>query len=225
MKPYTFTTRNVTAGERNAAGEMVLRVLGDVTLTLEGMLPNELADWEWASAGLNTRGWDEQQFLLTVRGWKVVHPKAGVVGVLLQGAGTRVHVEWYDPANSDFFTAAWVRNLRHGAAQIINARQRAGHGLPVDFVPAPVKTPASTPVCPVWLEAGTVVRYHGSLAELSGGVFWVMECECFDCDRYQLMGVTPTGGWWPAARHVGLGSVTALEGAANVLDDLAARAA
>lgn len=212
MKAITFTTRNVTAGQRNTAGQMALRTLGNVTLTLEGMLPNELADWEWASADLNTRGWNEQQFLLTVRGWKVVHPDAGVVGVLLQGAGTRVHAEWYDPANNDFFTAAQVRNLRHGASAIVNARQHAGHGPPVDFVPEPVKAPQTAR--PVWLESGTVVRYHGSIKQLHGKTFRVDECarfdECddLDCNGYALI---PAGCWWPVAVHVGLGAVTALE--------------
>ncbi|MGR3875764.1 hypothetical protein ACUXZZ_45345 (plasmid) [Streptomyces graminifolii] len=211
MKNYSFTTRNVTAGQRNDAGEMVLRVLGDVTLTLEGMLPTELSDWDWAAAGLNTRGWDEEQFLLTVRGWKVVHPEAGVVGILLQGAGTRVHVEWYDVANGDFFTAQLVRNLRHGAAAIVNARQHAGQGLPVDVVPEPVKAPAS--VRPVWLKRGTVVRYHGSLAQIAGGTFRVEDCyrteACdLDCDGYALYRLDE---YWPCAVHVGIGSVTALD--------------
>ncbi|MFE5037071.1 hypothetical protein [Streptomyces sp. NPDC056683] len=211
MKNYSFTTRNVTAGERDAAGVMVLRHLGDVTVTLEGMLPAELSEWEWAAAALNTRGWNEEQFLLTVRGWKVVHPEAGVVGILLQGAGTRVHVEWYDAANEDYFSAGWVRNLRHGAAQIVNARQTAGQGLPVDVEPEPYKAPA--PVVPVWLEGGTVVRYHGSLSELSGGTFRVEDCyrteACdLDCDGYALYRI---GEWWPCAVHVGLAHVTALD--------------
>lgn len=211
MKNYSFTTRNVFAGQRDDAGHMVLRTLGDITLTLEGMLPAELADWEWASAGLNTRGWNEEQFLLTVRGWKVVHPEVGVVGVLLQGAGTRVHVEWYDDVNGDFFTASLVRNLRHGAAQIINARQHAGQGLPVDVQPEPVKAPE--PVRPVWLENGTVVRYHGSLDQLSGGTFRIEACyrteECdLDCDGYALYRI---GEYWPCAVHVGPAHVTALE--------------
>ena len=211
MKAYTFTTRNVTAGERNGAGEMVLRTLGDITLTLEGMLPTELTDWEWASASLNTRGWDEEQFLLTVRGWKVVHPEAGTAGVLLQGAGTRVHVEWYDVVNGDFSPAAGVRSLRHGAAAIVHARQHAGQALPVDVAPEPVQAPK--PVQPVWLESGTIVRYHGSIAELSGGTFRVEACyrteECdLDCEGYALY---PIGAWRPCAVHVGPGSVTAVE--------------
>jgi hypothetical protein len=211
MKNYTFTTRNVTAGERNEAGEMVLRHLGDVTVTLEGMLPPELSEWEWASAALNTRGWNEEQFLLTMRGWRVVHPEAGVVGVMLQGYGTRVHVEWYDAANEDYFSAGWSANLRNGAAQVVFARQHAGQGLPVDVEPEPYKAPA--PVRPVWLENGTVVRYHGSLAQLSGGTFRVESCyrteECdLDCDGYALYRI---GEWWPCAIHVGLGHVTALD--------------
>ncbi|NUR01328.1 MAG: hypothetical protein HOY79_33830 [Streptomyces sp.] len=211
MKAYSFTTRNVTAGERNEAGVMVLRTVGDVTVTLEGMLPAELGDWEWAAAGLNTRGWNEAQFLLTVRGWKVMHG-GEVVGVLLQGAGTRVHVEWYDAVNGDFFSAAWTGNLRQGAAQVVNARQTAGQGLPVDVEPEPVKAPES--VRPVWLEDRTVVRYHGSLEQISGGIFRVHECAKFDeCDRWDCEGyaLVPIDGYRPCALHVGIGHVTALD--------------
>lgn len=212
MKAYTFTTRNVTAGERNDAGDMVLRHLGDVTVTLEGMTRTEVAEWEWATDALNTRGISEDIFRLTVNGFKVIHPEAGVVGVLLQGAGTRVHVEWYDQVNGDFFSAAWTRNLRHGAAQIVFARQHAGQGLTVDAQPEPIKAPA--PATPVWLENGTVVRYHGSLQQLSGGVFRIEECyradECdnWDCQGYALYRI---GVWRPCALHVGPGSVTAVE--------------
>jgi hypothetical protein len=212
MSNYTFTTRNVNAGERNEAGEMVLRHLGDVTVTLEGMTRAEVAEWADLTDALNTRGVDEEAFRLTVNGWKVVHPEAGVVGLLFQGYGSRVHVEWFDAANADYFAAGWVRNLRHGAAQIVFARQHAGQGLPVDVEPEPYKAPA--PVAPVWLENGTVVRYHGSLEPLSGGVFRVRECctvdECdnWDCEGYALI---PVGGWRPVAVHVGPAHVTALE--------------
>lgn len=211
MKAITLTTRNVLAGERNTEGEMVLRNLGDVTVTLEGMLPAELADWEWAAAALNTRGWDEAQFLLTVRGWKVLHG-GETVGVLLQGAGTRVHVEWYDAVNNDFFSAAWTRNLRQGAAQIVFARLQAGQGLAVDVKPEPVKAPQ--PVNPVWLDGGTQVRYHGSIEQLTGGIFRVYECARYDeCDHWDCNGyaLIPVDYWRPVAVHVGLGSVTALD--------------
>lgn len=211
MKAYTFTTRNVTAGERNAAGDMVLRHLGNVTLTLQSMTRAEVAEWEWATDALNTRGIDEDIFRLTVNGWTVIHPEAGVVGVLLQGAGSRVHVEWYDPANDDYFPAAWTRNLRHGVAQIVNARQHAGHGLLVDVEPEPYTAPE--PVYPVWLKNGTTVRYHGSISELSGETFRVEFCyrteECdLDCDGYALYRI---GAWRPCAVHVGPGSVTAVD--------------
>jgi hypothetical protein len=201
----TFTTRTVTAGQRDAAGEMVLRTLGDVTVTLEDMTRAELAEWEWATDTLNI-GIDEEAHRLTMCGWKVVHPEVGVVGLLFQGPGTRVHVEWYDPANDDFFSAGHAAKLRHGAAQIVNARQQAGHGLPVDVTPEPVK--AAAPVRPVWLAAGTQVRYHGSIEQLRGKAFRVYECECFDCDGYELH---PINWYEPAAVHVGWDSVTALE--------------
>lgn len=221
MKAITLTTRNVLTGERNTQGEMVLHTTGDVTVTLQGMLPAELTDWHWAAAALNTRGWNEAQFLLTVRGWKVLHDGA-TVGVLLQGAGTRVHVEWYDAVNGDFFSAAWTRNLRQGAAQIVFARLQAGQALTADTEPEPI--PAPQPVHPVWLEDGTQVRYHGSLAQLSNGTFWVMSCDWHgcDCDRYQLMGANTVGGWTPAALHVGPDSVTAIKGAVNILTTLRA---
>lgn len=211
MKAITLTTRNVLTGERNTQGEMVLRTIGDVTVTLEGMLPTELADWEWAAAALNTRGWNEAQFLLTVRGWKVLHD-GETVGVLLQGAGTRVHVEWYDAVNGDFFSAAWTRNLRQGAAQIVFARLQAGQALTADIQPEPI--PAPSLVVPVWLEQGTAVRYHGSIPQLSEGIFRVYECARYDeCDRWGCNGyaLIPVDYWRPVAVHVGLASVTALD--------------
>jgi len=212
MKAITFTVRNVTAGQRNTAGEMVLRHLGDVTLTLEGMTRPEVADWADITDALNTRGIDEATFRLTVNGFKVVHPQAGVVGLLFQGAGTRVHVEWYDVVNDDYFSAGWTRNLRHGAAQIVNARQHVGQGLPVDATPEPVKAPQ--PIRPVRLQDGTQVRYHGSIEQLAGGIYRVYECTVFeecqrwDCEGYALL---PFGSWRPCAVHVGLASVTALD--------------
>jgi hypothetical protein len=214
MMDYTYTTRNVTAGTRNDAGEMVLRQVGDITLTLAAMTRAEVDEWAFLADGLNTRGIDEETFRLTVNGWKVVHPEVGTAGMLFQGYGTRVHVEWYDAANDDFFSAAWVRNLRHGAAAVINARQHAGQGLPVDFVPEPVKAPAK----PVWLPSGTRVSYHGTLAEkiradLGWTEFRVYACNGDDndwceCDRYELRGGAHNV---TVALHVGLDHVTALD--------------
>lgn len=188
MKAYTFTTRNVTAGERNSAGEMVLRTLGDVTVTLEGMTRAEVAEWADLTDALNTRGIDEEIFRLTVDGWKVTHAEAGLVGLLFQGAGTRVHIEWYDVVNDDFFSAGWKRNLRHGAAAIVNARQHAGQGLPVEVEPEPYKAPAA----PARLPAGTRVRYHGTFAttfsDLGIFEFKVYDCDCEEwrCSGYEL---------------------------------------
>lgn len=211
MKAYTFTTRNVTAGERNTAGQMVLRHLGDVTVTLEGITRAEVADWADITDALNTRGIDQDTFRLTVNGWKVLHG-GDVVGLLFQGAGSRVHVEWYDPTNNDFFHAAWTRSLRHGAAQIVNARQHAGHGLPVDAQPEPAKTPATSGTA--WLRNGTPVRYHGTFAmafsDLGITDFRVYACDDGDCpcDGYELH---TSGLYEPVAVHVRLGSVTALD--------------
>ncbi|WP_037805107.1 hypothetical protein [Streptomyces sp. NRRL F-5135] len=210
MKAYSFTTRNVTAGERNNADEMVLRAVGDVTVELVGMLPPELAEWEWATDALNTRGWHEEQFRLTMRGWKVVHPKAGTVGFLFQGAGTRVHVEWYDVVNGDYFPAGWTRNLRHGAAQIVNARQQAGQGLPADVEPEPYKAPTA----PTRLRNGTPVRYHGTFAmtfsDIGISEFQVYGCDCdeLSCRGYELH---VPGLYEPVALHVGHDHVTALD--------------
>jgi hypothetical protein len=212
MKAYTFTTRNVTAGQRNNAGEMVLHHLGNITLTLEAMTRTEVTDWADITDALNTRGIGQETFRLTVNGWKVIHPQAGIVGVLFQGAGTRVHVEWYDAANADYFFAGWVRNLRHGAAAIINARQHASQGLPVDVEPEPYKAPAVQG--PVWLREGTAVRYHGTFAATFADlgisdfrVFWCGDGDC-DCDRYELR---TSGLHEPLALHVRPDSVTALD--------------
>lgn len=216
MKAYTFTTRNVTAGERTAAGEMVLRHLGNVTLTLEGMTRAELADWTDITDALNTRGIDEDHFRLAVNGWKVIHPQAGVVGLLFQGAGTPVHVEWYDAVNDDYFSAGWTSGLgasglRHGAAAIVHARQHAGQGLPVDVEPEPVKEPAVQG--PVWLKEGTPVRYHGTFAMTFSDlgitdlrVYWCGEGDC-DCDMYELR----MGRYETVALHVHPDHVTALD--------------
>ncbi|MEU5976358.1 hypothetical protein [Streptomyces sp. NPDC047315] len=214
---YTFTIPNVTTGERDDRGELTIHTLGDVTVQLVGMSRAEIAEWEWATDTLNTRGIKKETFRLTVNGWKVVHPHAGTVGVLLQGAGSRVHVEWYDAVNGDYFPAGWARNLRHGAASIVNALQRAGHGLPIHVTPEPYT--AAAPMA--WLEDGTKVRYHGSIADLHDGTFWVRECPCFDCDGYQLMANVPSGGWTPVAIHVGPRSVTARDGTPNPLESLA----
>ena len=212
MKPTTFTIRDVTTGERNAAGETVLRRLGNVTVTLEGMTRAKVDEWKSAAAALNTRGIDEDLFHLTVNGWEVRHAETGVVGVLLQsGMEPPLHVEWYDTAKADFYYAGQVSRLSHGAAAIINARQHAGQGLPVDVEPEPAKPQA--PARPVRLEDGTPVRYHGSLKELSGGTFRVYECmEFAECDRYcDGYALFPVDAWGPVAAHVRLGSVTALE--------------
>lgn len=212
MKDYTFTTRNVIAGQRNTAGQMVLRTLGDVTLTLQGMTRTEVADWADITDALNTRGIDDETFRLTVNGWKVVHPEAGVVGLLFQGAGTRVHVEWYDVVNDDFFSAAWTRNLRHGAAQIVNTRQRADQGLPADVQTEPYK--ASAAPSSKRLRNGTPVRYHGTysmvFSDLGVGDFRVHGCDCDElaCRGYALH---TSGLYEPVAVHVGIDSVTALD--------------
>jgi hypothetical protein len=210
MKNYTYTTRNVTAGERDAAGEMVLRTVGNITTELVGMLPAKLADWEWVAYGLNTRGIDEEAFRLSLRGWEVVHATAGVVGVLIQGYGSRVHVEWYDAENEDYFSAGWSANIRNGAAQVVFARQTAGQGLPADVEPEPYKAPAA----PARLRAGTRVRYHGTFAmafsDLGISEFRVYGCDCDEwrCSGYELH---VSGLEEPVAQHVGLDHVTALE--------------
>lgn len=209
MKDYTFTTRNVIAAERDAAGETVLRSLGDVTLTLKAMTRDEIADWADITDALNTRAIDEETFRRSVEGWKVTHPEAGTVGIVFQGRGSRVHVEWYDAVNDDFFSAGWTRNLRHAVARIVNARLRAGQGLSVDAQPELIRRAVS----PKWLAGGTRVGYHGKFAALlnercfSG--FRVYPCDCDDwCGRYELWAF---GALEPVAQHVGHDSVTALD--------------
>jgi hypothetical protein len=177
------------------------------------MLPAQLADWEWATDALNTRGIDEEAFRLSVRGWQVVHPTAGVVGVMFQGYGSRVHVEWYDAENDDFFAAGWSANLRNGTAQVVFARQTAGQGLPADVKPEPYVAPAA-PATPAWLPAGTRVRYHGTFAttfsDLGISEFKVYGCDCneLSCRGYELH---VAGLYEPVALHVGLDHVTALD--------------
>lgn len=216
MKDTTFTVRNVTAGQRNLAGDLVLHTIGDITVTLQAMTRTEIADWADITDALNTRGIDADVFRLTVNGWKVIHPETGIVGLLFQGAGTRVHVEWYDAVNSDYFSAAWSRNLRHGAAAIVNARQHAGQGLPADVEPEPYqapKTPAAAQA-PMWLENSTPVRYHGTFAttfsDLGINDFRVYDCDygTCGCNGYELR---TSGCYEPIALHVRPDSVTALD--------------
>ncbi|MBP5930451.1 hypothetical protein [Streptomyces scabiei] len=208
---HNVTVGNVTEGHRTAAGELTITHLGDVTVTLQGMSRAEITEWEWATDALNI-GVDEEIHRMAMNGWKVLHPEAGVIGLLFQGAGTRVHAEWYDPTTEDFQSAGWSAKLRHGAAQIVYARQAAGHGVPVDVTPEPYRAPE--PARPAWYAAHTEVLYHGSLHELRGGVFRLEECECFDCDGYQLYACDE---WNVAAQHVRHTSVTAVQEVTDAL--------
>lgn len=200
------TVRNVTEGRRNDAGEMTITHLGEVTVSLQAMSRAELAEWEWATDALNI-GMDEEIHRMAMEGWKVLHPEAGVIGLLFQGAGTRVHVEWYDPATGDFLAAGWAATPRHGAALIVNARQAAGHGVPVDVTPEPYRAPE--PTRPAWYADHTEVIYHGSLHQLHGDTYRLEACECFECDGYQLY--TCGEVWNVVAHHVRHTSVTAAE--------------
>lgn len=205
VKPITLTVRNVTAGQRDAAGTLTIRSLGDVTVTLQGMSRAELAEWEWATDALALDGVGEEAHRLAMNGWKVLHD-GEVVGLLFQGAGTRVHVEVYDPASGDYLAAGWAAKLRHGAALIVDARQAAGHGLAVDVVPAPYRAPE--PARPAWYADHTEVLYHGSLDQLRGKVLRLEPCECWECDGYQLYTCEV---WNVVAQHVRHTSVTAAE--------------
>lgn len=193
--PTTVTVRNVTAGHRDQDGRLTLTHVGDVTVTLHPMSRDELADWEWITDDLNI-GVDQTTHRLAMRGWTVRHARAGVVGLLFQGAGTRVHVEWYDPTSGEFLSSGSVtRHVRHGAAAIVNARQQAGHGLPTDTPPAPVRRPE-----PAHADnyEGLHVRYRGSLEELHGDTFNAERCAC-GCGLYELWEIGARG---PIARHV-----------------------
>lgn len=200
----TFTVRNVTEGRRDATGALTITHLGDVTVTLQGMSRAEIAEWEWATDALNI-GLTAEIHRMTVNGWKVFH-SSELIGYLFQGAGTRVHAEWIDPTTGDSFATGYAARLRHGAAQIVKARQAAGHGLPVDATPEPVRAPA--PTRPVWYADDTEVLYHGSLQQLRGRTLRVEECECYECDGYQLYTRDVRS---VVARHVRHTSVTAAE--------------
>ncbi|MGY1548315.1 hypothetical protein [Streptomyces sp. MN6] len=192
--PSTVTVRNVTAGHRDRTSRITLTHVGDVTVTLHPMTRDELAEWEWATDTLNI-GVDERTHRLAMRGWTVRHAQAGVVGLLFQGAGTRVHVEWYDPTEGDFFSAGHVASrVRHGAAAIVDARQRAGHCLPADTVPAPVRPEPARADDYERLR----VRYHGSIEELRGQTFNAERCAC-GCGLHELWEI---GGHAALARHV-----------------------
>lgn len=211
VKPITITVHDVTVGQRDAAGALTVRSLGDVTVTLQGMTRAELAEWEWATDALALDGVDEATHRLAMNGWKVLH--AGeVVGLLFQGAGTRVHAEVYDPAAGDFLSAGWAAKLRHGAALVVNARQAAGHGLPADVVPAPYRAPE--PARPAYYADQTEVLYHGSLDQLRGKVLRLEACECWDCDGYQLYVCEVSN---VVARHVCHTSVTAAQEVTSAL--------
>lgn len=209
-RSITLTVRNVTEGRRDAAGALTITGLGDVTVTLQGMTRAELEEWEWATDALNI-GVDEETHRLAMNGWKVLHG-VEVIGLLFQGAGTRVHVEWFDPTSGDFLAAGWAAKLRHGASLIVDARQAAGHGLPVDVTPEPFKAPE--PTRPAWYADHTEVLYHGSLVQLRGRVLRLEECECFDCDGYQLYACDV---WNVVAQHVRHTSVTAAEEVTDAL--------
>ncbi|MET9819588.1 hypothetical protein [Streptomyces sp. NPDC006355] len=208
---HSLTVRNVTEGRRDAAGALTITHLGDVTVTLQGMTRAELAEWEWATDALILDGVTEEAHRLAMNGWKVLHG-GEVVGLLFQGAGTRVHVEVYDPASGDFLAAGWAAKLRHGAALVVNARQEAGHGLPVDVTPEPYRAPE--PARPAWYADHTEVLYHGSLDQLRGKVLRLEECECYECDGYQLYACDR---WNVVAQHVRHTSVTAAEEVTDAL--------
>jgi len=204
-RAHTVTATGFTESHRDASGELTLTHLGSVTVTLQGMTRAEIAEWEDITDALNI-GVDEEIHRLAMRGWKVIHPEAGLLGLLFQGAGTRVHAEWYDPATEDFYYAGWAAKLRHGPAQVVYARQAAGHGAPVDGTPEPYQAPE--PARPAWYDDHTEVLYHGSLDQLRGSVFRLTECECYECDGYQLYACDV---WNVRAQHVRHTSVTAVE--------------
>ncbi len=211
MAPSTMTVRGLTASQRDEAGHLTITSLGDITVTLQGMPAAELAKWQWMTDTLNP-GLDEATHRLTVTGWEVIHPEAGTIGLLFQGYGSRFHIEWFNPKIGDFCSAGQQARLRHGVAQILNARQHHGHPVPVDPQPEAAE-PADAAAPPVRHRAGAVVRYSGSVQELHGGTFLAYGCDggdedyC-DCGKYELydavLGVL-------RALHVSHGSLAAVE--------------
>lgn len=73
----------------------------------------------------------------------------------------------------------------------------------------------STAATPVWHNDGTKVRYHGSLDQMTSGIYRIYACDqgrC-DCNRYEL---GTLDRWYEAAAvHVGPNSVTPVETAAT----------
>ncbi|MCC9309882.1 hypothetical protein LN042_22890 [Kitasatospora sp. RB6PN24] len=211
MAANTMTVRGLTASQRDEAGDLTITSLGDITVSVQGMSLSELAEWQWLTDTLNP-GLDEETHRLTLAGWKVTHPEAGTIGLLFRGHGTRFHIEWFNPAIGDFCAAGQQARLRHGVAQILNARQHHGHPVPVDPQPEAAE-PTATEAPLMWIKGGTRVRYSGSLQELHSGTYLVYECDggdgddC-DCGQYQLYdavrGVL-------VALHVSHGSITPIE--------------
>ncbi|MCC9686904.1 hypothetical protein [Streptomyces sp. MNU103] len=210
-REITLTIRDITEGRRTA-GLLSIYTVGDVTVTLRGMSRDELQEWEWLTDGLALDGVDLDTHRLAMNGWKVLHGEE-LVGLLFQGAGTLVHAEVYIPPADDFLTAGRARKLRHGVATLIHARLAAGHDLPVDVAPEPVRDPE--PARPSWYRDGTEVLYHGSLHQLRGQVLRTEECECFECDGYQLY--THDDRRAVVAHHVRHTSVTAVQEATDAL--------
>ncbi|MER5642837.1 hypothetical protein ABT095_38615 [Kitasatospora sp. NPDC002227] len=211
MAANTLTVRGLTASQRDEAGHLTITSLGDITVSLQGMPAAELAEWQWLTNTLNP-GLDEETHRLTVTGWKVTHPAAGTIGLLFQGYGTRFHIEWFNPEIDDFCSAGQQARLRHGVAQILNARQHHGHPVPVDPQPeAAEPAPAEAP--PTRLPGGTLIRYSGSLQDLHGETFLAYACDggdedfC-DCGKYELY--DPVLGVLRAA-HVSHRSVAAVQ--------------
>ncbi len=205
IREITLTVRNITEGRRTA-GLLAIYHLGDVTVTLQGMSRAELAEWEWLTDDLALQGVDLDTHRLAMNGCKVLC-RGELVGLLFQGAGTLVHAEVYIPTADDFLTAGRSRKLRHGAAALIHARLAAGHALPVDPEPTPYRAPE--PARPAWYADHTEVLYHGSLDQLRGNVLRLEECECWDCDGYQLYAHDDRRA--VVAHHVRHTSVTAAE--------------
>lgn len=158
---------------------------GEVTVTVDGMLPVELAEWTWMFETFNP-GLPADLTRLTVRGWTVRHAAAGEVGVLLQNLAGRIHVEWYDAQLRDHCYVGQAAQWRHGVGYMVQARQRSAQPLPLDPVPEAVPAPApAVPLSP--LRAGSLVRYHGSKTDLHGGLALAFWCDCDeDCDGYRL---------------------------------------
>lgn len=171
-----------------------------ITTTLAPMTADQLADWTFITDALPGHG--------PVRGFTLHHPHAGLLGVILH-KGRLVHAEWHHPALGDTLHAGTARRVHHAVAQILAARETAGHPVPAD--PAAPTAPLKPAVPAVY--DGDDVTYHGLLVPLRNRPLIAEWCACdADCGLFQL--ATPGGDL--LARHVHPHSLTPITAPADL---------